>query len=221
MKLYNDDLSPFAARCRIQIYAKALDIAFAEVPGGLGSDAWRRLNPIGKVPALDVDGVIVPESEVICEYLEDAHPATPLRPAAPLDRSRARFVSRFLDLYLIPPLTALFGQMNPKTRDERLVDERLRELALRLDQMETILAGSSYAVGDSLTLADCALAPFTFFLVRVVPMLGGADPLASRPRLAKAWASQQQHPAVARVLGEMKVALAAMMKTGLAGHADA
>ena len=56
MKLYNSNLSPFASRCRIQIYAKGLDVAMADPPGGAGSAAYKAINPTGKVPALEVNG---------------------------------------------------------------------------------------------------------------------------------------------------------------------
>jgi glutathione S-transferase len=211
-KLYDAPLSPFAARCRIQIYAKALPIGIAPPPGGLGSDEFRRVSPLGKVPALDLGESVLPESEVICEYLEDAHPTPPMRPADPLARARGRLLSRFVDLYLIPPLTILFGQVNPKTRDAKLVSEKLAEVAMRLDQLEGFVGSGPYAVGDSLGLADCALAPIFFFLVRLVPLLGGGDPLASRPRLRALEARQREHPAVARALDEMAAALAEMMR---------
>jgi glutathione S-transferase len=89
MKLYNANLSPFAARCRIQIYAKDLPVTLAEPPGGAGTDAYRAINPTGKVPCLEVDGVVIPESEVICEFLEDRFPQPSLRPADDLE-SRPR-----------------------------------------------------------------------------------------------------------------------------------
>ena len=89
MKLYDVTLSPFAARCRVQIYAKGLDIARVDPPGGLGSDAYKRINPTGKVPALELeDGSVLPESSVIAEYLEDRVPEPSLRPADPAARGK-------------------------------------------------------------------------------------------------------------------------------------
>jgi len=215
MKLYDAPLSPFSARCRIQIYAKELELEILPPPGGVGSDEFRRVSPLGKVPALDLgDGVVVPESEVICEYLEDAHPTPPMRPQDPLARARGRLLSRFVDLYLVPPLTVLFGQVNPKTRDAKLVADKLAEVAMRLDQLERLVGPGPFAADRTLGLADCALAPIFFFLVRLVPLLGGAEPLAARPRLHALDAAQVEHPAVQKVTEEMAAALAEMMRSG-------
>jgi glutathione S-transferase len=212
MKLYNANLSPWSTSCRIQIYAKNLPVELVEPPGGAASEEYRRKNPLGKVPALEVDGVVIPESAVICEYLEDAFPTPSLRPERPLDRARMRLLVRVHDLYLTPPLYALFSHLDPATRDAALVKEKLAELRLRLDQLEGLLVATPFAAGPALTLADCALAPFFFFATRVLPMFGAPSPLAGRPRTASVGEAVGKHPAVAKVLDEMSVALAEWMK---------
>jgi len=74
MKLYSADLSPYSARVRMQIYANGItDIVF-ELPEHWGMPQFRERFPIGRIPVLDVDGDMMPESEVIAEYLEEIHP---------------------------------------------------------------------------------------------------------------------------------------------------
>ena len=56
MKLYQGNLSPFASRVRMQVYAKGLDgkgIEICAAPGGSGSAEFKALNPTGKIPALE------------------------------------------------------------------------------------------------------------------------------------------------------------------------
>ena len=211
MKLFNANLSPYASRVRIAIYAKNLPVEIVTPPGGTGSAEYKKLNPTGKVPALEVDGAVIPESEVINEYLEDRFPTPALRPADPAARARVRLLGRFADLYLAPSLGALFGQMNPKTRDAKLVAEKLAELGQRLDQLEQLVVAGPYAAGADLTLADCALAPVFFFLTRLLPVLGAPSPLEGRPKLAKVGEAVGKHPAVSKVLGEMGTAMAERM----------
>ncbi len=212
MKLYNADLSPFAARCRMAIYAKDLDVAIEAPPSGLGSEGYKQLNPTGKVPALEIDGVVIPESAVINELLEDRFPAKPLRPADPIARARMRVLVAMADNYLYPQIKELFGQLDPKTRKPEVVKERIAALAGVLDQVERFLdERGPYAASDALTLADCALHPIFFFVANLGPMLGAPDPFASRPRLARWWKSVQQPPAVQRVGAEMQKAAAAFL----------
>jgi len=214
LKLYNSALSPFAARVRIAIYAKNLQVEWVDPPGGTGTPEYKRINPTGKVPALEVDGQVIPESEVINEYLEDRFPAPPLRPADPLACARMRVLSRFGDLYLLPSLGPLFGQMSAQARDAKLIAEKLAELAMRLDQLEQFTVAGPYAAGAGLTLADASLAPLFFFLGRVMPAVGGSNPLEGRPRLRKALDAAGGHPAVAKVLVEMAGAMAEMQRGG-------
>src|SRR5271167_2240683 len=122
MKLYSVSTSNFAAKSRIAIYDKGLAIDIVSIPGNdLKSPEYLKINFLGKTPALDADGFMIPESETINEYLEDKFPAPALLPKSPEGRARVRILTRFHDLYLEPPLRALFGQMNPKTRDEKIV----------------------------------------------------------------------------------------------------
>jgi glutathione S-transferase len=210
VKLYNVALSPFAARCRIQIYAKQLPVELVDPPGGLGSESYKKLNPTGKVPALQLDdGSVLPESAVIGEYLEDRFPEPALRPADPVARARMRLLVHFADLYFVPPLVALFGQVNPAQRDASVVSARLEELRPRYDQLAAFLGPGPLAVGAELTLADCALFPLFFFATRLHPMLGDKDPTAERAPLARWWQAVRRDAAILRVDAELAKALVA------------
>jgi glutathione S-transferase len=209
LKLYNSDLSPFASRCRIQIYAKGLDVAVVDPPGGAGTDAFKAINPTGKIPALEVDGVILPESEVICEFLEDRFPEPPLRPAGDLDRARMRLLAELCDAYVVPSLTTLFRQFPPYERDPATASSCVAEVETGLDRIEAFMGKGPYAVDGRLTLADCSLAPALFFVVRLLPALGARNPLESRPKLQAWWNAVREDESVKRVMSEMRAALQA------------
>jgi len=212
MKLYDVALSPFAARCRIQIYAKKLSIELAEPPGGLGSESYRKLNPTGKVPALQLDGgEVLPESAVICEYLEDRFPEPALRPADPAARARMRLLVHYTDIYVVPPLVGLFKQVNPAERDAKVVAARIEELRPCYDQLAGFMGPGPYAVGKELTLADCALFPLFFFATRLHPLLGDKDPTAERAPLSRWWQAVGKHDVIQRVDAELAKALAVSM----------
>jgi glutathione S-transferase len=206
MKLYTVPLSNFGNKSVIVLYEKNADVEIVPPPGELQSAAYLAINPLGKIPALEVDGTVIPESEVINEYLEDKFPSPSLLPKDPESRARVRGFTRHHDLYLDPPMRALFFQMDPKTRDAEVVKQSLTGLEKALDYLESRL-GSPWAAGDSFTLADCALAPSIWYVGRIAPAFGAGDPLAKRPKL-KAWFERvQQRPSVKRALDAQGQAL--------------
>jgi len=213
MKLYNQNGSHFASKCRIVIYEKGAPVDIAPIPGGdLKSPEYLRIYPLGKTPSLALNGTIIGESEIINEYLEEKFPNPPLLPKSPEDRARVRGFTRYHDLYLDPPIRALFAHLNPKSRDEKVVNEKLTEIQARLDQLETMLASAgNFAAGADFSMADCALVPITFFYTNMLPGFGAKPPLEGRPKWAAWWTKVQTRPSVVKGLSEMGAALKAMM----------
>jgi glutathione S-transferase len=212
MKLYNLMLSNFASKSRIAIYEKGLDVEMVDPPGGLGSADYKKINPLGKVPALDLgNGQLIAESEIINEYLEDKFPEKPLLPKDPEGRARVRSFTRFHDLYLEPPLRALFPKLFGQQLDDKFIQEKVTEVNTRLDQLESMVS-SPWAAGDMFSLADAALAPTMFFMSNFLPQFGSKGPFDGRPKLKAWWDRVQERPSVKKVLGEQQAALQAMMK---------
>ncbi len=211
MKLYNMNLSNFASKSRIAMYEKGLTVEMVDPPGGLGSADYKTVNPLGKVPALDIGGQLIAESEIINEYLEDKYPEKPLLPKDAEGRARVRSFTRFHDLYLEPPLRALFPKLFGQQLDDTFIQEKVAEVNNRLDQLEAMLS-EPWAAGEMFTLADAALAPTLFFMTNFLPQFGSKGPLEGRPKLAAWWGRVQERPSAKKVLGEQLAALQAMMK---------
>jgi glutathione S-transferase len=211
MKLYSANLSPYASRVRLAIYAKGLDIEIAApVGGGMKSAEYLALNPIGKVPALVTDdGTVIPESETILEYLEDAFPTPSLRPASAEDKAKARLLSRIGDIYLMSQGAGLFGQMNPATRDQAVVDAAFAKLDESLGYLNVFMGPGPYAVGDRLTTADCSLAPLMFFMGLFGQVFGKSDLLSKHAKVAAYALHLRGDPHVKTVYAEMQEAMAA------------
>ena len=217
MKLFGAAVSPYVSRVLLAIRWKGLDIPLEDPPGGMKSPEFLAISPYGKVPALDAgDGAVIVESEVIAEYLEDRFPERPLLPADPLGRARSRTVSRAVDLYVLAPMTALFAQTNPATRDQAAAAAKLAELRRGLDGLERLVAGpwapGPWAVGTGRSLADCALAPTFFYFRTLLPAFGEGDMLSGYPRLAALAARLDADPDAARLMEEMSASLAAFLK---------
>ncbi len=167
MILYDAARCPYCARIRIVLAEK--EIAYDTVEIDLRDrPAWiYELNPSGKVPVLD-DGFILPESEVIMEYLEERYPERSLLPADVRDRAEARLLVHRFDELLGDDYYA-FRRREPNALPERL---------------------ASLPVGGSL-YADIAFLPW---VIRAREMLAVDLPqhldewlnsLAKRPSVAK------------------------------------
>ena len=107
MKLYGSLASPFVARVVLFARLKGITLTPQMPEGGIKSPEYLARNPMGKMPVLDVDGAALPESEVICEYLEDLHPGSGGLPGDAMARARARLVSRVHDCALLPSLAVM------------------------------------------------------------------------------------------------------------------
>jgi glutathione S-transferase len=209
VKLYTVPLSPFAASCRLAVYAKGLEdrIELCSPPGQLKSPEYLAINPIGKIPSLQLDGWSLAESATICEYLEDRFPEPSLRSADLDTRARQRLLARIVDLYVYPPLLVLFRQPAAGVRDEHAIEKAFVDLDQALGFLSHWFATDETDLGESLTLADCALIPALFY-VRTMGRAFGRDVFAKYTRIADYWQRVKQVPAASRVLGEMSEALA-------------
>jgi glutathione S-transferase len=214
MKLYSVDLSPFAARVRTAIYARGLDIEIIAPPAeGTKSPEYLALNPLGRVPVLVLDnGTSLPESETIVEYLEDAVAKSPLRPASPETSARARLVARVAELYLWPHVAALFPQIDPKTRNQVVVDEAVGKIGEGLTHVNVFLGDGPFAVGEAFSTADCWLIPVLFFVGVAGPMFGAGDLLAPHAKLSAYARALADHPVAQKVTAEMQAGLAAFAR---------
>lgn len=210
MKLYSADLSPFAARARLAIYAKGCPVEIVAPPAaGLKSPEYLAINPIGKVPALMLDdGRVIPESDTIVEYLEDRFPEKPLRPADPEGRARVRLIERVTEIYVGAPLGVLFGQMNPKTRDQAVVDDAVEKLEAGLAHLEGFISDGPYAAGETFTTADCQAIPMLFFVSLIGNAVGRPEIMAAHPKLTAYWAFISQQELGQKVSAELMRGLA-------------
>jgi glutathione S-transferase len=212
MTLYNANLSPYASRTRLQIRAKGIESQFAltERPD---VDLYRTLTPTARMPALDIGGFVLPESETIAEYIEDAFPEPSLRGKDAVARAKVRLFARFVDIYIAPAFNLLFPQVAAKPRDEAKVEEGLTKLREGLGYIEHYLPdGERYAVENRLTLADCALVP-AFFFCNVIPTVFGQAPFAGQEKAKRYYDRIVAEDAeCARLAGEIGAALVAWQK---------
>jgi len=110
LQLFHHGSSACAAKVRFALEEKQLPWSGQVVDifrGEQFSPAFLELNPKGVVPVLVHDGFVIPESTVICEYLEDAFPGHSIYPPAARDRAQVRFWTKAVHEELHPACSAL------------------------------------------------------------------------------------------------------------------
>ena len=132
LELYHHGSSVCAAKVRMVLAEKRLEWEghYLDILKGDQFDPdYLKLNPKGVVPTLVDDGVVIRESTLICEYLDEKFPDPPLRPADPAGKVRMRYWTKFLDEYLHPMCAVItftsshrhtIGRMGPEAVEEFL-----------------------------------------------------------------------------------------------------
>lgn len=208
MKLYSGDLSPYSARVRMQIYAKGITGIAIELPPQFGTPQFRQKFPIGRIPILDIDGDMLPESEVIAEYLEEIYPKPSMLGANARETAHIRMVARIGDVYIMNNMFMLAGQSYAATRNEGIVDLLAGQVVRNVKALDAFIGKDGFACGSRITMADCALVPGLFLVNGMFPTLGLKNPIPANPGVAAYWAAIQKNEHAARVLKELERGLA-------------
>jgi len=149
LTLYDADRCPYCARVRIVLAEKGLEHETVVVDLD-DRPAWiYEKNPLGRVPVLEEDAFVLPESAVIMEYLEERYPEPPLWPADPAERANGRL------------LVERFGQLSRPYYALRRGDEEARgRLGDELAKLDSVVAGSPFLSGREFGIADAAYLPW-------------------------------------------------------------
>ncbi len=179
LTLYDAARCPFCARVRIVLAEKGVVYETVEIDLS-DRPAWiYEKNPLGKVPVLEEDEWLLPESAVIDEFLNERYPEPPLWPADPGERAAARL--------LVFRFDAFSSAYYAFRRGEEGAAERLDK---QLDSLGELLAASPYLSGRSFGLADVSYVPW---VIRIRDLMG----IALAPTLA-AWVERCcERPSVA------------------------
>ena len=177
--LYSGPLSLFSRKVEIALREKGLAFERIMVPFNqtTGYDPKHpevvAINPKRQVPVLNDDGIVLYDSTVILEYLEDAYPEPPLLPLCPGARARCRLDELYADEIMLQALKPLMHRTTPPSTDQtrRLAQEAdalIAEHALEKHYavLEDRLAGREF-FGDAVSIADIALFMSVLFSLRL------------------------------------------------------
>ena len=213
MKLITHALSPFSAKVRIALREKGLpfedeQLAITRTAIVHKPEALLAANPRGQVPVLFDGEVVLHDSTVILEYLEDRHPRPPLLPTAAAERARARLLEDDADWLMngaiVDLLEETYRKPDAATRDEAKLATAAAAIRAAYARLERALSdGRPHLCGETFTLADLGwLFPVTFAAFYGVPP-GDAE------RRLGAWLGRvSARPSVAEETKAMREALA-------------
>src|SRR6184192_1473701 len=143
LTLYDADRCPYCARVRIVLAEKGLEYETVVIDLD-DRPAWiYEKNPLGRVPVLEDDAFVLPESAVIDEYLEERYPEPPLWPADAAERALGRL------------LVFRFDQLSKPYYALRRGEDGARErLDAELAKLNAALAARPFLSGREFGLAD-------------------------------------------------------------------
>jgi len=201
--VYGSSLSPFVRKVRAVLAEKGLEYEHQQINPFAPPDWFLEISPLKRIPVVrDTDEPepnTLPDSSVICDYLESKFPAPPLYPKAPFARARALWFEEYADTHVMQSIgPGLFFERVVKKFMGRECDESIVAVTLGeklppiFDYMERAIGGREFLVGDSFSIADIAVACMLVNFEHAREKLDGAR----WPELARYAAAMHARPSI-------------------------
>ena len=174
MVLYSGTTRPFSQRCRFVLFEKGMDFEIKDVDLFNKPEDINVMNPYGQVPILVERDLILYESNIINEYIDERFPHPQLMPPDPVMRARVRLFLYSFEKELFAHVQTIENSGNQKAIDKAklLIRDNLTKLA-------PILLKNKFMLGDDFSMLDVAIAPLLWRLDHYgIDMPKSAAPLA-------------------------------------------
>jgi glutathione S-transferase len=205
MKLYGVNGSPFVRKALVALEEKGIPyqletmVSVTPKPPELLA-----LHPLGKIPVLRDGEVVVPDSSVICAYLEKKFPSPALYPDDPAELAKALFLEEYADTRMFEVLGPILFErvvkrfvMKQEPDEARVAGLLERELPAVLNYVEAQLSSDRETVLARFSIADAALGAQLGTLT-----LSGVEIDARRwPRTARYYGALEARPSFKTAMG--------------------
>lgn len=190
MVLYSGTTCPFSQRCRLVLFEKGMDFEIRDVDMFNKPEDISVMNPYGQVPILVERDLILYESNIINEYIDERFPHPQLMPADPVQRARVRLFLHNFEKELFVHVATLENNKGKTT----LHDKARQEIRDRLTQLAPIFTNHKYMMGEEFSMLDVAISPLLWRLdhygielsKNVAPLMKYAERIFSRPAYIEA-----------------------------------
>lgn len=156
MSLYSQHDDMYSHQVRIVLAEKGVNVEITPANGDTPPEQLLAINPYGTLPTLVDRELVLYESRIIMEYLDERFPHPPLLPVYPVARAEARKM-----MYRIEQ--DWYGLMNRLIAAQDADDART-QLLESLVNIEPVFADKPYFLSDEFSLLDCVLAPLLWRL---------------------------------------------------------
>jgi len=193
MVLNSGTTCPFSQRCRFVLFEKGMDFEIRDVDLYNKPEDISIMNPYGQVPILVERDLILYESNIINEYIDERFPHPQLMPADPVMRARARLFLFNFERELFIHVQQL--ERRDQARDaSKAMDKARSQIRDRLTQLTPIFIKNKYMLGEDFSMLDVAIAPLLWRLDHygidmpktAAPLLRYAERIFSRPAYIEA-----------------------------------
>ena len=157
MNLYSGTTCPFSHRCRIVLFEKGMDFEVIDVDLYKKPEEIAVINPYNRVPVLVDRDLVLYESNIINEYIDERFPHPQLMPPDPIMRARARQLLYTFEQELFSHIPALEANQKGVEKTRAHVREHLTQLA-------PIFNKQKFMLGEEFSMLDVAIAPLLWRL---------------------------------------------------------
>jgi glutathione S-transferase len=179
-QLYQFPICPFSRKVRLMLAEKGVAHELVRESPWESRDEFMDLNPAGQTPVLveESKGIVLIDSDAICEYFEETVEKSPMIPGTAVNRAEVRRLTAWFDegLYreVVKPLMDERMRKRLVSRDApdtRVLREAMTSANAHLDYMDYLLDHRRWLAGPVLSLADLTAAAH----LSVADYLGGLD----------------------------------------------
>jgi glutathione S-transferase len=164
MKLYDGGRAPNPRRVKVFLAEKGLTVPMEQVDLGKmahRSAAYTAINPLQRVPALELDaGTVLTESIAICRYFEALHPEPRLFGQGAKDEAMVEMWQRRIEFHLLVPISQVFRHAHPAMKEMEVpqvpawAESNKPRVTEFLEILDRELKERRFVAGDRYTVAD-------------------------------------------------------------------
>lgn len=162
MVLHSGTTCPFSHRCRFVLFEKGMDYEINDLDLYNKPDEINVMNPYGQVPILVERDLILYESNIINEYIDERFPHPQLMPADPVMRARTRLFLFNFEKEIFVHVAVL--EDRSLRADTKKLDQARAAIRDRLSQLAPLLIKHKYMLGEDFSMLDIAMAPLLWRL---------------------------------------------------------